>query len=199
MQNFSCTKCGSNKLRPDGENYRCEYCGATILKPISFPKKRVIFILSALTVLLIVSFMVYKLLYAVKSDLEQLKASQSTAQYHASDTQTQTQQDVPYQEKNPYSDVILKSEKGYNPQTNANALEQSIKVYQDQETNKAFYISLDKNGGYAFGYAYAAKSIKEAEDQALKLCESEKKKRNLPESCIPYAVNDNVSRLMIGW
>jgi biopolymer transport protein ExbD len=199
MKNFTCTKCGSNKLRPEGEHYICEYCGATIYKPVSMPKKRLIFIMVSLALLLIGAFMAYKLLYSVKSDLQQIKEAQTQRPYQENHTPKQTHSAAKPSEDNPFADVILKVEGGYSADSKGNSLEKAIKVYQNLEMNKAFYISLDRDGEYAYGYAQAAKTTKIAEEQALDICEKEKEKKNLKESCIPYALNNRISRLLIGW
>jgi hypothetical protein len=196
IKNFTCSKCGSNKLRPQGDHYVCEYCGASVFKPVTLPKKRLTFIIVALSILLISAFMVYKLLYSVKSDIQQIKQQQTQAPQNNTYPKNHTAEET---ENNPFADLIVKVESGYQANVSGNTLEQAIKHYENLETNKAFYISLQKNGEYAFGYASSAKSTQEAEREALKVCEKEKLKRNLSESCIPYAVNNNVSRLVIGW
>jgi len=199
MKNFTCTKCGSNKFRPDGENYKCEYCGATAYKPFAMPEKRLVFIVGSLAVLLIGAFMAYKLLYSVKSDLQQIKETQVQRPYQQAHTPKQANTAAKPSEDNPFADLILKVEGSYNADSKGNRLEKAIKVYQNQEMNKAFYISLDRNGEYAYGYAHAAKSTQIAEEQALDICQKEKQKHNLKESCIPYAVNNHISRLVIDW
>lgn len=196
IKNFTCSKCGSSKLRSQGKHYICEYCGATVFKPTTLPKKRLTFIIVALSILLFSAFMVYKLLYSVKSDLHEMKQQQvqSTQKYlYQQNNNTQNMED------NPFADLIVKVESGYQAKNSGNTLEKAIKYYENLEMNKAFYISLQKSGEYAFGYAYGAKNTDAAEKEALNICEKEKKKRHLTESCIPYAVNNNVSRLVIGW
>lgn len=73
MKNFACTKCGSNQLREAGKNYICEYCGATILKPFTLPRKRLLFIVTSLSILLVIAFVGYKLLYSIKTDIQHIK------------------------------------------------------------------------------------------------------------------------------
>jgi len=208
MQNFTCTKCGSNQLRPDGNHFICQYCGATIFKPTSIPKKRLAFIVITLTILLIITVMLYRLLYSVKSDLQEVKTQQrdTTQKSHDSTQQRDsTQKSHPLANptqtstENPFSALILRVKSGYRAKESDNTLNNTLKSYHDHEKNKAFYISLQGDGKYAFGYAYGAKTTQEAEKEALKICEIERIKYNLTESCIPYAVNDNISRLVLEW
>lgn len=203
MKNFTCTKCGSNKLREEGKNYICEYCGATILKPFTLPRKRLIFIIASLGILLLIAIVGYNLLYSIKTDIEQIKYQAQSSQTQVTTQQNTIPKQIPasiYQsEENPFSDVILKVEGGYSTNNKGNSLEKFIRAYQSFEMNKACYISLNKDGEYAFGYTHGAKSTKIAEEKALEFCQKEKNKRNLSESCIPYAVNNHISRLMIDW
>lgn len=200
MKNFTCTKCGSNKLQEEGKNYICTYCGATILKPFTIPKKRLAFVVASLSILLVGAFITYKLLYSIKTDIQQMKTETQTSHYSPVTTQQNSHtQHLNDDEKNPFADVIMKVEGGYSTKGKENTLEQSIKAYQNYEKNKAFYISLSEDGSYAFGYSYAAKTTKIAEKEALAICQKEKKKRHFTESCIPYAVNNKISRLLIGW
>jgi len=198
MKNFTCTKCGSNQLREAGKNYICEYCGATILKPFTLPRKRLLFIVTSLSILLVIAFVGYKLLYSIKTDIQHIKnQAKNTIQ-----TKVPTQQPPTptySSEDNPFADVILKVESGYGSKQKGNSLEDFIKAYQGFEMNKACYISLSKDGEYAFGYTYGAKNTKIAEEKALEFCQKERNERKLAESCIPYAVNNHVSRLLIGW
>ena len=203
MKNFTCTKCGSNKLREEAKNYICEYCGATIIKPFTMPKKRLIFIVTSLGILLLIAIVGYHLLYSIKTDIQQIKHQAKSSQAQVTTQQNsipkQTPASINYSEENPFSDVILKVEGGYSRDNKGNSLEKFIKAYQTFEMNKACYISLNKDGEYAFGYAFGAKSTKIAEEKALEFCQKEKNKRHLSESCIPYAVNNQISRLVIGW
>ena len=199
MKNFTCTKCGSNKLREEGENYICEYCGATIIKPFTMPRKRLIFIIASLGILIIIATVGYNLLYSIKTDIQQIKHTTQSSQTPVATQQNSISKQISASEENPFSDVILKVEGGYSRDNKGNSLEKFIKAYQNFEMNKACYISLNKNGEYAFGYTYGAKSTKIAEEKALEFCQKEKNKRNLSESCIPYAVNNHISNLLIGW
>jgi len=199
MKNFTCIKCGSNKLREEGKNYICEYCGATILKSFTLPRKRLIFIIASLGSLLLLAIVGYNLLYSIKSDIQQIKHQTQSSKTQAVTQQNTIPTSVYHSEENPFSDVILKVEGGYVTNNKGNSLEKIIKAYQGFEMNKACYISLNKDGEYAFGYTYGAKSTKIAEEKALEVCQKEKEKSNLTESCIPYAVNNHISRLVIGW
>ncbi len=194
IKNFTCSKCGSSQLRPQDDHYVCEYCRTVVYKPATVSKNKLTLISIALLVLLISSFMVYKLLYSVKSDIQEIKQQTQVQQK----TLLPEDKTVLHTEDNPFADLIVKVESGYQEKVSGNALEKAIKHYEGLENNKAFYIALDKNGEYAFGYAYSSKSIDEAESQALNTCEKEKKKRHLSDSCIPYAVNNRISRLIVG-
>ncbi len=201
MQNFNCTKCGSNKLRPEGDHYICDYCGATIFKPIAMPKKRLAFIIVALSLLLVGALMVYNLLYSVKSDIQQMKTQQRQTTSEAYSTQRKQARDTTANptEENPFADMILKVESSYQAKNSGNKFEKALKAYQDYEKNKAFFVSIESNGENAIGYAYAAKSTQEAEEQARQICEKERIKNSLTEACIPYDINGKVSRLLIGF
>jgi len=200
MQNFSCTKCGSNKLRAEGDHYICEYCDATVFKTASVPRKRLAFIIAALSILLVSAVMLYKLLYSVKSDLREIRTQQTENTQTPYRNQSKPIADPAVaSDDNPFSDVILRVKSGYQAQGSENTLNDTLKIYHDLEKNKAFYISLQSDGAYAYGYASGSKSTRVAEAEAMKICESERTERNFTESCIPYAVNDNVSRLLLGW
>jgi len=200
MQNFTCTKCGSNKLQIEDDHYICDYCGATIFKPTTMPKKRLAFIIVALSLLLIGAVMVYNLLYSVKSDIQEIKTqqTQTTDEVHGTQRKQAKNTTSDSTEENPFADMVLKVESSYQDKNSGNRLEKTLEAYQDYEKNKALFISIASNGENAIGYAYAAKSIQEAEQQAQKICEQERIKNSLKESCIPYDINGKVSRLLIG-
>lgn len=190
MKNFSCQTCGSNKFKKKDDDYICDYCGATLVKKESYPKKRLVFISVGIAILLVGVFMSYQLLSSVKKDIGSLAKS------HEESVVRPTSQ-VSFKDENPFSDVILKVEGDFKASKSTNTLEESLKFYLDQEMNKAFYISLDKDGNFAYGYAYGAKTIKIAEKEALKKCKKMKKNSKTKESCIPYAINNQVSSFVV--
>jgi len=72
-------------------------------------------------------------------------------------------------------------------------LEEALNKYHKEATEKAFFISLNKDGKYSYGFAVGRGSIKEATQQAFSICEKERAKLNLDEICIPYIINEKIS------
>jgi len=195
MKNLTCTTCGSNRFREEEKHYICEYCGAVKVKSgTAQPTKRNLLITGILIVLLIGGIMGYRLLYSVKSDLTHLTQQQSVP---SPSTDRSSISLVQLSDQNPYADTILKVEGDFHRHDRGNALEKAIKRYQKLETHKAFYLSLGKSGAYAFGLSHSAKSTRSAEKEALAKCETEKRKHKLSDTCIPYGVDNHISRLLI--
>lgn len=191
MKNFSCKTCGSNNFKKIGNEYICDYCGATLVKTEGYPKKRLFIILLGILILLVSSFMIYQLLNSVKNDIGNLAQTQQKMKTPTQETQTT------FENENPFADVILKVEGDFKASKSENTIEKALKFYLLQEMNKAFYISIDSDGNFAYGYAYGAKSIKIAEDKAKQKCFKMRKKTKTKESCIPYAINNQVSSFII--
>lgn len=196
MKNFSCQTCGSNNFKKKDDQYICDYCGATLVKKESYPKKRLVFISVSIAILLVGVFMSYQLLSSVKKDIGNLAKSHEESVVRPAPKQTSTPYES-FKDENPFADVILKVEGDFKASKSTNSLEESLKSYLEQEMNKAFCISLDKDGNFAFGYAFGAKTIQTAEKEALKKCKKMKKKSKTKESCILYAINNQVSSFVV--
>ncbi len=201
MENLTCADCGSNDFKETDTAYVCSYCNASILKTAvpsnanSYPKKRLRLISLSLIVIVMMLFMGYRLLYDVKENVEDLIA-RPVPQYQEMPKEMHQEQSVDAKEKNPFSDTITKVESAYGNKNNGSNLEKALRFYHDMEKHKAFYLAIRDNGEYVFGYSYGAKDMKTAEKEALKFCEDQRKKMNLQDSCIPYALNNNISRLV---
>jgi len=198
MKNFTCDTCGSNNFIKKGKDYLCNYCGATLIEKKPYPKKRIYIIIALLVLLVIIGFFIYKLLYSIKTDVANLATSDVQKPYYEKPSQPQ-KDDIYVDETqtNPFADLILKSESGFSKNNKENSLETSIKEYHKLEKNKAFYLALDRDGTYAFGRAWSAKTIEIAETRALKECNKAKKTKNIKDDCVPLAANDNISRFVI--
>ncbi len=183
MKNLTCITCGSNNFKKNKNNYRCNYCGTSYADETYYSKKRMIFIIFLLSLIIIGGVTGYKLLYSVKKDIKELKKNKKNF--------INT-----YEEENPFSDMILKIEENYGKKKEGNTLEKSIRDYHLLEINKAFYLAIEENGKYAFGFFHDAKTIEEAEKKAFNRCKKERIQRNISASCISYAVNNHVSQYL---
>lgn len=198
MKNFTCDTCGSNKFIKKSKSYICDYCGATLIEKKPYPKKRIYLIIALLVLLIVIGFFIYNLLYSIKTDVAKLATSDvQKPQYEKPSQAPKDDIFVDETQTNPFSDLILKSEMGFSKNNHENSLESSIKEYHKLEKNKAFYLALDKDGTYAFGRAWSAKTVQKAEAKALKECKKAKKIKNIKDNCIPLAINDKVSRFVI--
>jgi rubredoxin len=171
MNTLVCKNCGSSSFTKIKDDYQCTHCGTVVVGKISYPKKRVKFIILLLTGLLIVAFLVYKSIVRVEKKIDLLDLSeQKTEQVITTKVTTK----------------VTKKLEHY-------PLEGILKQYNQAGTEKAFFISLNKNGKYAYGYAIDRGSIKEASKSAFTICEEERKKRHFKEICIPYLINHHIS------
>jgi len=200
MKNLICQTCGSNQFKEEKNIYICEYCGAIIPK-VKYSTKKIVFIIVLLIIIIIGIFIGYKLLYSVKQDIVIIK---DTVKSNIKDDlknyvikESENNLEISYKEKTPYDDVILRVETQYGNRNGNSILENSLLEYQKARTNKAYYLALDAEGNYAYGFASGASSISLAEEKAEKLCVKEQKRRKVNAECIPYATNNSISRLII--
>jgi len=178
MKNLTCKTCGSNHFKEEENRYICEDCNASITKTSS---KKITFIITLLLLISFGIFMAYKLLYDEK---------ESTS--HPLNSETKD-----YDKSSPFADLILKVETKLGKEIQQNILEEALSEYFKKEKNKAFFVVITRKGEYAFGLSYAAKSTKVAEQEAKDACNKAKKAENIKDDCIPFAINNRVSRLLI--
>lgn len=194
MIKLTCKTCGSNDFKEEKNAYSCKYCNTTLVKPFFYPKKDLKLILSVLILVSIGVFMGYSLLHDVQNDIQQLTQIQIRDK-HVS--QKPRQQNIDYNEANPFEDIILRVEGKFGNKNTSKGLEKALSYYQEREMNKAFYLALDKKGNYAFGFSHGAKTTKVAAEEALYHCNKGRESGDVNDSCIPYAVNNYISRLII--
>ncbi len=193
MKNLTCQTCGSNHFKENKNTYQCLYCDTIITKSPSRNSKRTILIITLLFIIIAGLSITNKLLFSVKDDIKVLTKHQkekSTAALISNETKQ-------YQEKNPFADLILKIENNSGEQLRQSNLEKALSRYYKKEKNKAFYIALTTKGQYAFGISYSASSTQKAEKSAKKACINAKKEKNIQDKCIPYAVNNHISKFLI--
>ena len=191
MKNIICKTCGSNQFQKKKNSYICLYCKATLSKDREQKSKRSILIISLLLIVILGIYFTNTLLFSVKEDINILSKKQ-----HKSSVTSQEEINQ-FQKINPFSDVILRVEKNSGEKLKQNDLEEALLKYYKEEKNKAFYIALSRQGKYAFGVAHHAKSTAKAESKAKNACEQEKLHKKIQDNCIPYAINDHVSRFLI--
>ena len=193
MTKLKCPTCGSNDFREEKDKYICKYCGAVQIKPHPYPRKRIAVIIALLLLIAFGMFMAYRLLYSVKNDIVQIKKSTSHNKVAKIDVKPNTVE----KKSNPFSDTVQKVESKYGQGERKSVLEKSLTNYYSQEKNKALYISLDKNGNYVTAISYGASTPQDAEDKALDKCADRRKENGIKSRCIPYAVNDHISRRLL--
>lgn len=214
MTKLKCPTCGSNNFREEENKYICQYCGTTQIKPHPFPKKRITLMISLLLLIFMGIIVAYRLLYTVKEDIVEIKQNTSYPKTNIKEDTVEIKHNTPHpkvteiviktgtspihieKETNPFSNVIQKVESRYGHATPSN-LEKSIEYYFNQEKNKAFYIAIDENGDYVTAISYAAPTAQDAENKALEQCEKKRKENGIKSRCIPYALNDHISRYML--
>ena len=180
MNTLICKNCGSSSFIKAKENYLCNHCGSTIVAKVHYPKKRIKFIIGLLIILVIVILMVYKTVVGVDQKLEnlnQIKPKDNTA---LEKNENLRELGIKIREK-------ITKELGHFP------LEKALLAYSQEASAKAFFISLNEDGKYAYGYIGGRGSVQAASKSAFVICEKERKKRNLTQLCIPYLVNTHMS------
>jgi len=193
MTELKCSTCGSNDFREEKDKYICNYCGAMQIKPRPYPRKRIVIIIALLLLIALGVVMAYRLLYSVKSDIVQIKKSTSYAQK----SNMVVKPIIVEKKSNPFSDIEQKVESKYGQAKKKSLLEKSLIHYYSQEKNKALYIALDSKGNYVTAISSGASTAQGAEEKALEKCEEKRKENDIKVQCIPYAVNDNISRLLL--
>jgi len=176
MDTLTCKNCGSSEFNKIQDTYICKHCGTLIVPKVTFSKTRIKLILALLVFLSIFSIFIYRVLYSVDKKMNQLNVSSGETK----NTSTISKIDQTIKEK-------IENELGHFP------LEEALNKYYSKAHEKAFFISLNKDGKYAYGFAAGLGSIKEATQQAFSICEKERAKLNLDEICIPYIINENIS------
>jgi len=143
-------------------------------------------IIALLVVLLLGVFAIYKTLYAVNKKLAILDEAGVTKIH-----------DKQAAKDNPYKDVEDAIHKKVKDHLSYSRLEQMLTAYHDMPTHKAFFISLDRDGRYAYGFAHTAPSTKDASKSAFYYCEEGRKKRKLTTICTPYLIDEHVAENLV--
>jgi hypothetical protein len=159
-------------------------------------RKRSALYLSLLSLIVIIGLSVYFRLQKVEQTLETISTqplTPSTPQTARSSPSLLDEIDP----ANPFSDLVMQVAGKSGHHTPGGTLDRAIADYVKLERNKAFYLALDQDGRYAFGMSSRAQSIAQAEKHAKKICEQNRRKYGIGSSCIPYALNDAVSRWIV--
>jgi len=189
MHTLSCENCGSVKFHKENNTYICEHCGTMLIpKTLGLSKGRK----KALTTLLILLFigvlLIYKLLYSVDENIKSLQNnSQPTQVFNVEIKDSDKEEKTPFFTLNSVIKNKLQKELGSFP------IEEVLIKYNKEPQEKAFFISLNEKGQYAYGYSVGLGSIQEATKRAFSICEKERQIRQLKEVCIPYIINMHVS------
>jgi len=179
MNTLVCKNCGSSSFYEEIEAYVCQHCGTKIVKPSrSTGNKRFKVIAVVSVLILLVAVMVYIKISSVEKQLDQNMPILSKRVVKENLMLPYTKEKLEIDDKD-------------------SALEQILKVYAQKDDPKAFFISLNKDGAYTYGYAFAQKSIQEATQKAFASCEEERKKRRLKSICTPYLINDRISPTLV--
>ena len=180
MDTLVCKNCGSSSFIKTKDNYLCEHCGSTIVSKTRYPKKRIMLIIGLLLVVAIVALMVYRTVVDVDQKLENLSHKKPKNNVGLEDNKNLRELGIKIREK-------ITRELGHFP------LEDALQAYAKEASSKAFFISLNKDGKYAYGYIGGRGNIQDASKRAFAVCEKERKKRNLTQLCVPYLVNNHMS------
>ena len=181
MNTLTCKNCGSSEFNKIKEIYTCQHCGTSIVPKVHFSKTRIKLILILLVFLSIISIFIYKMLYTVDEKMNQLNTNTQMVSSDVSrgaSTISKINQTIK---------AKIEKELGHFP------LEDALNKYHNEATKKAFFISLNKDGKYSYGFTTAQGSTKEATQKAFSICEKERLMRNLDEICIPYIINEKIS------
>lgn len=188
METLTCKNCGGAAFEKKGEEYICQHCGSIIVPKVRMPHRRLMMIMALLVVVIGGIFALYRTLYSVKKDIEALSnethLSENAVQKHASDTETAD---------DPYREIEASLRKRVTKSLHYSPLEKVMRAYHRMPNHKAFFIALNRDGVYAYGYAEGQGTVKDAATSAFESCEKERKKRQMNEMCIPYLVDDHVA------
>ena len=193
METLTCKNCGGAAFEREGEAYICQHCGSTTVPKVRMPRKRLMMIIALLVVVIAGIFVLYRTLYSVKKDIEALSTEarasnhslkQDAEEIRASDGDTA---DDPYRAMEASLHKKVKNSLHYSP------LEKVMSAYRRMPNHKAFFIALNRDGAYAYGYARGQGTVKEAATTAFESCEKERKERQMKTMCIPYLVDDHVA------
>jgi ribosomal protein L37E len=190
MNTLACKNCGSTQFRKENEKYICQHCGTTLVPKLKgFSNKRKKVITGLLVLLLIGLFLIYNVLYRVDKNIKDIKNK-------APQVFNVEIQDSPSEEGTPFEELNALIKKKLQKELVAFPIEDILKKYNMQPTEKAFFISLNKKGKYAYGYMGGMGTIEEATKKAFEICEKERKLRKLDEVCMPYIINMHVSSML---
>ncbi len=183
METLTCKNCGGSTFKKKGEDYICQHCGSITVPKVRMPRKRLIMIIALLVLLVVGLFALYKTLYTVKKDIENLSIGKTIQNIQNTSTE-----DNPYQIIEESIRKKVKNKLAYSP------LEKMMTAYHQMPGHKSFFIAIDRKGRYAYGYAHDYGTVKEATKFAFKRCEEGRKKMKLNEICSPYLVDDHVAQ-----
>ena len=179
MNTLVCKNCGSSSFREEPGAYICQHCGTKIVKPRSEAgSRRLKVILATVIGLLVVVVLVYVKVSSVEKKLAYIAPV------------TVQQDTVPTEKTNDERAFETTEETPVE-------IERVLQHFAQQPEPKALFISLNRKGRYAFGYAFGKSSVKEATQKAFALCEKERKKRKLKDICTPYVINDHISKALV--
>ena len=189
MNTLSCENCGSVEFHKKNNTYICEHCG-TMLVPkftgLSNGKKKALMLL--LMLVLVGIFLIYKLLYSVDKNIKKIQNINQPMQVSNVEIK-----DLNKGGKTPFSALNTVIRNKLQAESDFFPIEKILRKYNKEPREKAFFISLNEKGQYAYGYSGGQGSIQEATKQAFSICEKERKIRQLKEVCIPYIINMHVS------
>jgi len=192
MHTLSCENCGSVKFHKEKNTYICQHCGTRLIpKVVRLSRKRKKALTILLILLLIGLLLIYKLLYSVDKNIKDIQNnSQTTQVFNVEIKDSNNEGEVLFSSLNASIKKELQKELGSFP------IEKILKKYNAEPREKAFFISLNEKGQYAYGYKGGLGSVQEATKQAFSLCEKERKARHLEEVCIPYIINMHISEML---
>jgi len=177
MNTLICKNCGSSSFTKRKEKYQCNYCGSILIQQTFYSSKRIQLIVMVVVVLTILSILIYKSLISVEKKI---------------DTIGKTKEKHTVVQQHPIKPNISPQYKP-NKQFATFPLADILQKYHAQPLYKAFFISLDKEGNYVYGYSIGKGTTKEANKDAFTLCEKKRKEKHLTQICIPYLINNTIA------
>jgi len=192
MHTLSCENCGSVKFHKEKNTYICQHCGTRLIpKVVGLSNNRKKVLTTLLVLLLIGVSLIYKLLYSVDKNIKDIQNNSQPRQvFNVEIKDSSNEGETPFLSLNAKIKEKLQQDIGSFP------IEEVLKKYNAEAREKAFFISLNKKGQYAYGYRGGLGSVQEATKKAFSLCEKERKARKLKEVCIPYIINMHISEIL---
>ena len=183
MSTLTCQNCGGSSFEKVDDHYVCRHCKSITRPPETMPHTKLTWILILSLVLVAGLFLLYRTLHSIQDDLSHI-ATAAPSQASLPNTTRSSEKNVTVE-----SDfaALVRSRLGSYPIRNI------IDVYfHSAKLHKAFYMAIDPDKRYAYGYAFDKSSSKQAQTIARRYCEVHRAKMKLRYRCEAYLIDNTL-------